>query len=206
LRPFDVAEDAGDAAIAGRRPGIVRMAGEADLVALGDRDDALEEVVDALPVLFFAEDTGEAGGGVLVHQVPAEGRVARAAAAGLVGRARDADEIEIVFDRGDAGRRDVLDEAADGVDLAVAVGAVGEDVGALRPLDHARGEGQLHHVEDEAAGFEAVAVALQRVEGPVVRIAVGVGIDMADAQLGKLAVFVVRFDGVLRSDVHRFPP
>jgi hypothetical protein len=49
LEALDIAQNAGDAAIAGRRPRVVGVAGEADLVALGDGDDALEEVVDGMP-------------------------------------------------------------------------------------------------------------------------------------------------------------
>jgi hypothetical protein len=43
------------------------------------------------------------------------------------------------------------------------------------------------------------------VERPVMRIAGRVGIDVHHAKLRELAVFVIGFHGVLRSNVHKFP-
>ena len=50
LSPSIVPEHAVDALIAfGRHAGILRMAGHADFVLVGDGNDAVEEVSDALP-------------------------------------------------------------------------------------------------------------------------------------------------------------
>ena len=50
LQAVDGAEHAVHALVAfGRHAGIVRMAGHADLVLVGDRNHAIEEVGDALP-------------------------------------------------------------------------------------------------------------------------------------------------------------
>src|SRR5690606_21698639 len=114
------------------------VAGKADAVALGHRHHAIEEIVDALPVLLLVDDTSDAGRGILVHLVPAERRVDRAAAAVLGLGARDADDVEVVLCRRNAGRGEVLDQAADRVDLAIAVRALGQDVWALRTLDRPR--------------------------------------------------------------------
>jgi hypothetical protein len=58
LQPLDGAEHAGDATVAGRRVGVVRMAGESNLGSGRDGDDLPKEMVDALPILLFGEDTG----------------------------------------------------------------------------------------------------------------------------------------------------
>ena len=189
--------------VAGRGVGVVGVAGEADAVAFGDRHDALEEIVDALPVLVLVEDAGEAGrrpSWSILSQRNVELQRAAAAALGL--RARDADDVEVVLGGRNAGLGEVLDQAADRVDLAVAVGALGEDVGALRALDRPRAERQLHHVELEPEAGEPVAVALEVIERPVVRIALRVGADVGDPELGELTVLVVGDRAVLRAQIH----
>src|SRR3984893_2926506 len=80
LQPLDGAEHAGDAAIAGRRVGVVRMAGKPHLGGGRDRDDGAEEMVDPLPVLLLGEDPDRGRGCGLVGARPAESGAARAAA------------------------------------------------------------------------------------------------------------------------------
>src|SRR5262249_55623158 len=53
LQPLDGAEHAGVTAVAGRRVGVVRMAGEPHLGRGRDRDDGGEKMVDPLPILRF---------------------------------------------------------------------------------------------------------------------------------------------------------
>ena len=62
LQLLDGAEHASDAAIAGRRVGVVRMAGEPHLGGGRDWDDLAEEMVDPLPVLVLGEDPALVGG------------------------------------------------------------------------------------------------------------------------------------------------
>jgi hypothetical protein len=99
LQPVDGAEHAGHAAVAGRRVGVVRVAGEPHLGRGCDRHDGPEEMVDPLPVLVLGEDAGRGRGCCLVGAAPAEGGVARAAAPRL---ARGAEEslLESVLQRG----------------------------------------------------------------------------------------------------------
>jgi hypothetical protein len=80
LQPLDDAEHTGDAAIAGRRIGVVRVAGEAHLGGGCDRDDLAEKMVDPLPVLVLRDDAGRGWRCRLVGMAPAKSGVARAAA------------------------------------------------------------------------------------------------------------------------------
>ncbi len=119
LQPVDRAEHAGHAAIAGRRVGVLRMAGEAHLRRGRDRHDRRQKMVDPLPIFVFGDDAGNGRRRRLVGAAPAEGGVARAAAARLPLGARDADDRQIVFGRRNAGRREPFDQAADAVEFAL---------------------------------------------------------------------------------------
>ena len=92
----------------------------------------------------------------------------------------------------------------DGLEWAVARWALAEEIRALLMLDGARGERQLHHVEHKATALEALAMAQQVIGTPIVRVAGRIGIDVAHAELGELAIFVVGRDGVLGADIHGF--
>ncbi len=161
LQPLDGAQDPRDAPIAGRRVGIVRVAGEPDLVLLGHRHHALEEIVDALPVGVGIEQAGETGRRILGRLVPAERRIERAAAAALLGRAGDADDVEVVLGGRDARQGEVADELADAVDLPVAVRPGQQNVRALALLDRPAAERQLDHVEAETEASELLLVTLE---------------------------------------------
>src|SRR5207248_9243798 len=112
LEPLDRAEHASDAAVAGRRVGIVRVAGEPHLGRGRDRDDLSQEMVDPLPVLALGDDAGRGRRCRLVGAAPAEGGVARSAAPRLALGARYADDAEIVFGGGNAGGGEQLDRGA----------------------------------------------------------------------------------------------
>lgn len=82
----------------------------------------------------------------MVRPVPAPGFIKRTAAATLHFRARNADEVEIVFRRRNAGPGDILDHPADGIDLPVALGPGKQDIGKRRLFDGSGRQRQLHHV------------------------------------------------------------
>jgi hypothetical protein len=177
LHSLDRAKDASDGAIAGRRVGVVRVAGEPHLGRGRDRNDLAEEMVDPLSVLVLGEDAGRGRGCGLVGAAPAEGGVARAAAPGLARGARDADDAEIVFGGGDAGRRQPLDQPADAVDLVLPLGVLAQqDVRALGRLDRPRRQRQLHHVERETERLDMLLAAPQlpyREQGAESRLRLG---------------------------------
>src|SRR5207237_6486958 len=78
LQPLDAAEDAADAAETVGQTRVVRMAGDPDLVLLGDRDDAVEEIGDARPDL-VGGDAARFGGLVPFRLLVVERAVARSA-------------------------------------------------------------------------------------------------------------------------------
>ena len=113
------------------------MASHPDFVFLGHWDDPLKEIRDALPGGFRGDgpSLGERRGvmhGFLID----EGTVMRAAAAARRLRPHHTQDRQIVFQRGDAGARGIANHLADGVDLAVALGAFAQhDVGVFRARD-----------------------------------------------------------------------
>ncbi len=101
---------------------------------------------------------------------------------------------------------DPLDQAADGIDLTVALGSGRQDVGTVLLLDRPRVERQLHHVEDQAEQLDPLAMALEVVERPVMRIAFRIGADMAYAKLRQLPVAVVILLRILSAEIHASSP
>ncbi len=65
----------------------------------------------------------------MVRLFPAPCLVERTATAALHLRARDANEVEIVFRGRNSGPRDIFDHRADGIDLPVAIRAGKKDIG-----------------------------------------------------------------------------
>jgi hypothetical protein len=68
-------------------------------------------------------------------------------------------------------------------------------------LDRPRAERQLHHVEHKPKGFDAVAVPLQVIDRPIVRVARRIKADVPNAKLRKLTVIFVILRGILRPEV-----
>jgi hypothetical protein len=97
LEALDRPEYPHHAAPAGRRIGIVRMAGEAHLGGSRDRHDRSEKTVDPLPILVFRHDPRQGRRRILIGAAPSERLVARAAAPGLPVGAGDAQDAEIVL-------------------------------------------------------------------------------------------------------------
>jgi hypothetical protein len=136
LQPLDRAEHAGYATITGRRVRVLRMAREAYFRRGRDRHDRGKEMVDPPPIFVLGDDAGLAGRRGLVGAAPAKGGVPRAAAARLPLGSGDTDDGQIVLRRGDAGRREPFDQAADAVDLALPLRFLRQqDVRALLLLD-----------------------------------------------------------------------
>ena len=141
-------------------------------VATGTTRD--EEIVDPLPVLLLREVAREAGRGVLSDGSQRKASLSEPPRPASSRGAGDADDVQIVFGGGDAGRGESLDEPADRIDLPVPLGALPEqDVGAPALLDRPRVQRQLDHVEDEAEALDPLAVAQEVVERPMVRAAAG---------------------------------
>jgi hypothetical protein len=203
LQPLDGAEDARDTAIAGRGVGIVRMARKTHLGGGRHRHDGAEKMIDPLPVLFLRKDTGLAGRRLLVGAAPAKSRVARATSSLLPLGARDTNDAEIVFRRGNARRGEPFNQAADAVDLALALGLLAQqDVRALDLLDRPRRQWQLHHVEQETERFDVLLLAAQIVEAPIMRIARRVDTDMPDSELRPDPVIAIVPWPDLCADIH----
>ena len=162
LQAVDAAEHGLDAAkaLAARHARIVRMAGEADLVLLGHRHDALEEIGDPLPVDILVDRPGRRQRRILLRLVVDERAVDGAAAPGRRLGAHDAEDGHVVLERRDARARGVADHLADVVDLAVALGALAEhDVRHLGPRDVVGAHRQRHHVERDAERLDVLAKA-----------------------------------------------
>src|SRR4051812_44021381 len=98
------------------------MASHADLVFLGNRYDALEEVGNPLPVRVRVYLPGNGQRRILLGALVDELAVARSSASRRGAAARDADDREVVLDLHDAGARAVANHLADVVDVAIAVG------------------------------------------------------------------------------------
>lgn len=134
------------------------MTGHADFVLIGDGDDAIEEVGDALPegVGVDVAGDGEAGFGLLDGHGLAGGVVVASDGDGWAGirqlglccgevpdcvdlvatagpgpGAEDAEDAHVVFHGGYAGLGAVADEDLEGFDVAVALGALGEHDGGM---------------------------------------------------------------------------
>jgi hypothetical protein len=73
---------------------------------------------------------------------------------------------------------------------------------ALRLLDRARGQRQLHHIQRQAKGFDMRARPHQLIQAPVMRIARRIDADMGDAKLRPHAVILVVARPDLRADIH----
>src|ERR1039457_5303772 len=115
---------------------IVGVASHPDFVFLGDRDDPLQEIRDALPGGFRADQPGFGERRVLRRFLVDERAVMRAAAAARGLRPHHAQDGQIVFQRGDAGARGIANHLADCFDFAVALGAFAQhDIGVFRARD-----------------------------------------------------------------------
>src|SRR6476660_7589526 len=116
--------------------------------------------------------------------MPAECCIARSAAPRLVRGARDADDVEIVFGRGNARSTDPLDQPADRIELALPFRLLAQkDMRTLCFLDRARGQRQLHHIQREPELLHLLALAVQLVKAPFMRVARRVDADMRYAKL-----------------------
>ena len=81
-----------------------------------------------------------------------------------------------------------------------------QDMRALRLLDRTRRQRQLHHVERQPELLHVLALAVQIVEAPVVRIARRIDADMGDAELRPDAIVAVVARPDLGSEIHRNLP
>ena len=142
------------------------MTGEADLVFLRHGNDALEEIRDPFPVDLVVDRPGGGQRRILLRLGVDERAVAGTAAADGGRAARNADERQVVLDRGNAGARGIADHRADVVDLLVAIGRREQNRGRFTAGDFARAERQRHHVERQAERFDVLAAAGQRVDRP----------------------------------------
>ena len=157
-------------ALARRHPGVLRMAGEAHLVLLGDRDDALEEVVDPIPVEVGGDGARFRERGLLAGLGVGERAVLRAPAPLRGLGPNDAQERQVVLERGDARLRRVADHPADVVDGALALRAPGEqDARVLGSGDGVGAHRQREHVEVDAERLDALAQLPKRLHRPASR-------------------------------------
>ena len=150
LQPLHRAEHAGDAAIAGRRVGVVRVTGEPDAVRLGDRNHPFQEIVDPLPVLVFRRGRRRCSGGAFWSAFSQRKDAFRDPPRPASGSVRGMPMmLRLYFAAGMPTSASRSIRRADGIDLAVAVRPGGQDVGAVLFLDRPRTQRQLHHVEHE---------------------------------------------------------
>ena len=107
------------------------MAGHADLVFVGDGNDAIEEVGDALPEGVGADHAGagERRFGMRFGELPLV--IERVAAAGHAAGAQHAENAHVVFDGGNAGLRAVADEGLQLLDVAIALRALRQHDGGM---------------------------------------------------------------------------
>ncbi|MOA03814.1 hypothetical protein D3C78_1233400 [compost metagenome] len=206
LQPFDRAEYAGDAPVTRRCIGVMRMAGQAHAVAFGHRHHTLEEIIDAFPVLVFGKNASQARRGIMIRLVPAPGFIERSAAATLHFRARNADEVEIVFRGRDSGPGDIFNHLADRIDLPVTIRPGQQDIGIRRLFDGPGRQRQLHHVEDKAKAFDLVTVAFKVLKSPARGCSGRISVDVFDAELRPNPEILVIARSNLGADIHRFSP
>ena len=134
LQPLDGAEHAGHAAVARRRVGVVRMAGEAHLGGGRDRHDAARKW--SIRSQFSSSSTTPARPGRRVWSALSQRNAAlreppRPGSRSVRGMPM---MFRVVFGGRDAGRAEPLDQRADAVDLALPLGVLAQqDVRALLP-------------------------------------------------------------------------
>ncbi len=151
LHAVDGAQHVGDALIAFRRRArILRVAGDAHLVFIGHRHDALQEVVDAFPESVGADNAGLGQRRVLGQRllgIPAV--MQRVAASRHAVGAHHAQHAHIVLDGPDAGGGAGADMVLEGFDIAVALRALAQHDGrVLFPVDVRGGQQHaVHHAD-----------------------------------------------------------
>src|SRR6185436_16888700 len=104
-----------------RDAGVVGMTREPHLEFLGDGNDALEEVRDALPGEIRGDMPGVGERRILPRFGQAPGAVLRAASAFGRRRPQDTEQVHVVLDRRDAGSSGASDDLARLVDLLLAL-------------------------------------------------------------------------------------
>ena len=101
----------------------MRVTGHSHLVFLCHRNDAFQEIGDALPILVGADRPCLRQRRILLRFLVYESAVTRAAPARSRRGADDAQNAHVVFQRLDPGRRRIPDHLADVVDLTIALRA-----------------------------------------------------------------------------------
>ena len=214
LQPVDSAKYAVNTLIAfGRDAGVLRVAGHANLVLVGNWDDAIEEVGDALPegVGIDVSSDRKRRGGMRFGQLPYT--VHFITTARLSTAAEDAEDAHVVFDRGQASLRTVANERLDALDVAVALRALRQhDCGVLFAVDVAGFEDLRADAYDfDVVLFCEIAHPVQLLDGGE-DTAVG-GVDLrisayvADAVTRKVLEMLVGGWGALTTELHkRLPP
>src|ERR1019366_4617116 len=132
LQSVDSAQHALNTLIAFRRnAGVLRMAGHANLVFVRNRNHPVEKLGDAFPegVGVYAAGLGEWWVGVHFGELPIV--IHRIAAAGRASRPENAEDAHVVFDAGDPGLRAVADKGLQRLDVAVALGTLGQHDGRM---------------------------------------------------------------------------
>ena len=225
LQPIDRSEHRLDAAPAApaRHSRVLRVARQPYFVFARDRNHALEEVRDSLPIRVGVDAARQGERRFLLCVGVDEGAVPGAAAPRRRTGPWDADDGQVVLDRWDAGASGVPDHLADVVDLPVARRILREQDGRiLAPGDFGRAERQRHHGERDAErldSFPETAESLDRPRAIHLRRRQPAA-DMGDAETGedakdgvRVAVLGPRFhprrppsaprDGWLRGDFGR---
>src|SRR5206468_8486483 len=140
---IDRAEDGIDTLIAGDggHARILRMAGQADFVLVGDGDQAFQEIGDALPINISRDAPSTSNGGPGRGVTKSPSTVSGSASARSPAGPQDTEEAHVVLDGRNLRFGAVADEVLETLDVAVALGALAEqDGGTFRPINMGRSQ------------------------------------------------------------------
>src|SRR5262245_54953682 len=170
LQPLDRSQYRIDAPKIVRQPRVLRVAGEPDLVLLGDRNDTFEEVGDAFPVVVRLDPACARLRFALFPGIgESPGAVAGSTAAGSACGSWHSEQRGIVLHALHTDGGAVFDVFLEALNVAVALRAFSEHDGrTIHGVDGRRVEKRLpHHGQGDLRLFAQVANLGEFLDGPV---------------------------------------
>jgi hypothetical protein len=198
----------------GWNAGILRVAGHANLVLVGDRDDAVEEVGDPLPegVCINASGSGKRRGRMRFGELPYT--VNLVPASGPRSITKHAENAHVVLDGRQASPRAITDKGLDALDVAVPLGALRQhDRGVFLTVDVAGFENLWTDTDDfDVVLFGEIAHPVQLLDcgedtsGIAMNINLWIPANMTDTVTRKVLEVLVGGWGALATEFHEQLP